>query len=235
MPEFDKLHFKKLVKQKFGTFENYVTALHHEYGLEKKINTVQKWGQPNNPNTPTAKELPIVAESLKIMVIDLYDNAEEAKKEIVKEALKSGIEHASVPPSDTIRKIAVYGTHAEDEMPKELLIDSNIIKEPYRNMEIEALFVVGDSMVPYAKEGDIILYYRLNCDDFTKDDGKYIIETTYGLQVKNLKFLVAGGVRIISEKSIYHTSNGYDEELDEHYSSKIKIIGKAIGAIIKIS
>jgi len=42
-------------------------------------------------------------------------------------------------------------------------------------------------------------------------DGKYIIETTVGLQVKNLKFLSDGNIKIISENPAYRTLSTYEK------------------------
>lgn len=92
MKRFDKAIIKKLVKQKYGTFENFRDILESEYNLERKLNTVQKWGQVNNPNVPLSTDLPVIASALDLSVIDLYENSTEAREEIVLEEIRKNPE-----------------------------------------------------------------------------------------------------------------------------------------------
>ena len=88
-------------------------------------------------------------------------------------------------------------------------------------------------MQPYVYEGDIVIFYRFKNGEVPKGDGKYIISTSHGEQVKNLKFLLNGTIRIISENPSYHNSKGYDEEITPESQIDIRIIGKVVGRILK--
>lgn len=89
MIEFNKAEFKKLVKNKFVTYENFRDTLHYSYGLDKKLNTVQKWGQISHSSVPQSKDMPHIASALGIEVMDLYTDAKKIRAKITNEELLS--------------------------------------------------------------------------------------------------------------------------------------------------
>jgi len=85
-------------------------------------------------------------------------------------------------------------------------------------------------MHPYLSDGDIALFKYVEEDAITYD-GKYIIETTVGLQVKNLKFLSDGSIKIISENPAYRTLGTYDEEVKKGDANSFKVVGSIVGRV----
>ena len=65
------------------------------------------------------------------------------------------------------------------------------------------------------------------------NDGKFVINTPVGLQVKNIKFMLNGDVRIISENPSYHPLGGYDEEIKKADFNSLKILGCVVGLVMK--
>ncbi len=108
-------------------------------------------------------------------------------------------------------------------------MDINSIDKTYRDKDLYALKVKGDGMIPYINDGDIALFYKFKDEESATGDGKYIIDTKKGEKVENLKFLLNGNIRVISENPTYHI----DEEIDGDDESLLKIIGKVVGRILK--
>ncbi|MEA1954887.1 MAG: S24 family peptidase, partial [Campylobacterota bacterium] len=115
---------------------------------------------------------------------------------------------------------------------KSIYVDNICLEKELLNDEIFAFFVSGDSMYPYLSADDIVLYIPIRKDSI-KSDGKFVIDTSVGLQVKNIKFMLNGSVRIISENKSYHSYNGYDEEILKDNMQDLKIIGSVVGRINK--
>ncbi|HEX5330811.1 hypothetical protein [Sulfuricurvum sp.] len=89
MAEFNKTNFKKLVKDKYDTYEKFRDHLQNAYDLNKKLNTVQKWGQVLHPSVPQSRDMPSIAAALGVEVIDLYTDAEKARNKITNQELLS--------------------------------------------------------------------------------------------------------------------------------------------------
>jgi len=87
-------------------------------------------------------------------------------------------------------------------------------------------------MYPYLSANDIVLYKLVEKNEI-HNDGKFIIDTVVGLQVKNIKFMSNGDVSIISENSSYHCLDGYDEEIVKTDFENLKIIGSVVGRVMK--
>jgi len=189
-----------------------------------------------------------IADVLGISVLDLLPYSLEEKQKIVKNALVDELEEYEkylpsnlIPPSiRTVHLINGYvgagsfGLNDSDlEVIDKIYVDIHTIEKSYRNKELQAIRVAGDSMLPYVNDGDIALFCKFKDGEAPNGDGKYIISTSQGEQIKNLKFMLNGNIRIISENPSYHTKDGYDEEIDKDSQEYLKIIGKVVGRILK--
>lgn len=109
-----------------------------------------------------------------------------------------------------------------------LYVDNHSIKKAYKNKEIQALEVIGDSMSPYVDCCDIVLFTPLAAGTHFVD-GKYIIQTCHGIMVKNLSFKTNGNIVISSCNPAYPP-----EEIDMKESQEvIDILGIVVGRILK--
>jgi phage repressor protein C with HTH and peptisase S24 domain len=107
-------------------------------------------------------------------------------------------------------------------------IDSIAIDKKYRNKDLKALVVIGDSMEPYVSAGDIVIFYELQNID-SHIDGKYVITTSSGTMVKNLKFKINGDIVISSCNKIYQDELINFEDSQEY----LDINGMVVGRILK--
>jgi len=188
-----------------------------------------------------------IADILGVSVIDLLPYSLEEKKKIIKAELQDNIEEYEVYlPKCTIpsslKKISLinglvgagsFGSNESNEIVDSVYVDIHTIDKAYRNKELQAIRVAGDSMTPYVNDNDLVLFHKLNNGESIYGDGKYIISTSQGEQVKNIKFMLNGNIRIISENPSYHTKDGYDEEIDKGSQEYLNIIGKVVGRILK--
>jgi transcriptional regulator with XRE-family HTH domain len=109
-----------------------------------------------------------------------------------------------------------------------LYVDNHSIKKAYKNKEIQALEVIGDSMSPYVDCCDIVLFTPLAAGTHLID-GKYIIQTCNGVMVKNLSFKTNGNIVISSCNPTYPP-----EEINLKESQEaIDILGIVVGRILK--
>lgn len=188
-----------------------------------------------------------IADVLGISVIDLLPYSLEEKRKIVKKALSEELEEyqqylpVNILP-DTIIQVPLinnyvgagsFGTSEDIEVIDTIYVDIHTIDKAYRSKELEAVRVAGDSMSPYVNDGDIALFCKFKEGETPSGDGKYIISTSQGEQIKNIKFMLNGNIRIISENQSYHTKDGYDEEIDKQSQEYLNIIGKVVGRILK--
>jgi len=126
--------------------------------------------------------------------------------------------------TDTVKSIPLL--HSDVEF---IHVDTHSIDKSYRDKILHAIKVQGDGMIPYINDGDIALFYKFQDGESPTGDGKYIIQTKKGEKVENLKFLLNGNIRIISENSTYHI----DEEVSGDDKDLLEIIGKVVGRILK--
>ena len=188
-----------------------------------------------------------IAEVLGVSVVDLLPYSEQQKQKIVKEELtKHPHRYQDLLPKNilpaNVKEIPLingyvgagsYGINEEIEVISKIYIDLYTIAKPFREKKLKAIRVIGDSMKPYVNEGDIVIFYEFAPGEKPIGDGKYIISTSMGEQVKNLKFMLNGNIRIISENSSYHTKDGYDEEITKDSQSSFKILGRVVGRILR--
>ena len=188
-----------------------------------------------------------IADILGVSFLDLLPITHKEKKTIVKNALIDEFEEyvdylpTSLLPAN-LKAVSLingyvgagsFGVNDDIEVIDKIYVDINTIEKAYRNKELEAIRVSGDSMKPYVNDGDITLYCKFKDGQTATGDGKYIISTSQGEQIKNIKFMLNGNIRIISENPSYHTKDGYDEEIDKESQEYLNIIGKVVGRILK--
>lgn len=109
-----------------------------------------------------------------------------------------------------------------------LYVDNHSLKKAYKNKDIKALEVIGDSMIPYVDCCDIILFAPLD-NNTHLIDAKYIIQTCRGVMVKNLSFKTNGNIIISSCNPVYPP-----EEINSNETQElIDILGIVVGRILK--
>jgi len=111
-----------------------------------------------------------------------------------------------------------------DDNHEDLVLDDHIIqklggKSEIRN--IDSLNVLGDSMEPTFRDGDIVFLNR-TLKDIHKG-GIFVISTPIGLFIKRLRLKIDGTLEMISDNSSYTT-----EVVD---ASNVEIVGKVVGSV----
>lgn len=121
------------------------------------------------------------------------------------------------------------GLLQEEDIIKELYVDTNQIARKFRDSKIHGIQVLGDSMSPYVNQGDIVLYTDKPIN-YPKIDGKYIISLNGNIQVKNISFKSNGDIIISSEHKTYpsETIQAESQELDN-----LEIVGIIVGRLLK--
>ena len=106
-------------------------------------------------------------------------------------------------------------------------VDMKIIKclGIYNIKDIEAINVVGESMEPTLKDGNVVFVDK--SDKNIKKEGIFVLLTQDGLFIKRVLCRVDGSYDIISDNPIYPTQT--------ITKSSFEIVGKVVGVINKIS
>lgn len=243
---FDYQKLSKTLKDNKITSKQLSKTLESR-GFKLNFETIKSYRRGNikNPKYDTLAE---IANICGVSLIEFFSDGDEQKKKIVKSELSEHIEkYQSLLPLNIlpnyVKSISLIngyvgagslGTNDDDlEVIDKIYVDIHTIEKAYRNKELQAIRVSGDSMNPYVNDGDIALFCKFKDDEAATGDGKYIISTSQGEQIKNIKFMLNGNIRIISENSSYHTKDGYDEEIDKESQEYLNIIGKVVGRILK--
>jgi phage repressor protein C with HTH and peptisase S24 domain len=234
---FDYRKLSKVLKTKKMTSQQLSDELENR-GFTLNFETIKSYrkGAIKNPKYEVLDE---IADICGVSMIEFFSNADEQKKKIIKEELKSLNTAAlpsfvkSIPVINSYVGAGSFGVSDDIEIIDKIYVDIHNIEKSYRNKDLQAVRVTGDSMIPYVNDGDIALFCKFQDGDKAAGDGKYIIGTTQGEQIKNIKFMLNGNIRIISENSSYHTKDGYDEEIQKESQEYLKIIGKVVGRILK--
>lgn len=111
-----------------------------------------------------------------------------------------------------------------DEKYEHLILDDHIIQRlggKNETKNIDSLNVLGDSMEPTFRDGDIVFLNRTYKD--IHKGGIFVISTPVGLFVKRLQLKIDGTLEMISENPSYST-----EIVD---LSSVEIVGKVVGSI----
>jgi len=210
--------------------------------INKSEQAVSHWVQ--GVRFPTNEQTIIdIANYLNVTVADLLGNPTENRKKITEDELKNNIDkYLHLLPTDPLPSYMLRVPFFADKIvsedkemtPESLMIDAFMLQKKYRNKEIVAVMMYGDSMSPYLSHQDIAIVDK---SSGIVGDGKYALETKYGYVVKNLKFLLNGNVRVSSENRSYrgenHEGDGFDEELSEEMFEVVKVIGLVVGRVLK--
>jgi len=242
---FDGQKLSKILKLKKITSSQLSTELENR-GITLNLETIKKYrnGFIKNPKYDVLEE---IADICDVSIIEFFSDGEAQKKKIVKDELSQNIDkYQSLLPSGTlpsfVKTVSLingyagagnFGVNSDIEVIDNIYVDIHTIEKAYRNKELQAIRISGDSMKPYVNDGDIALFCKFKDGETASGDGKYIIATSQGEQIKNLKFMLNGNIRIISENPSYHTKDGYDEEINKESQEYLKIIGKVVGRILK--
>jgi phage repressor protein C with HTH and peptisase S24 domain len=107
---------------------------------------------------------------------------------------------------------------------EELTLDNQLIQRLGGKSEIkniDSLNVLGDSMEPTFRDGDIVFINRTRKD--IQKGGIFVISTPIGLFVKRLRLKVDGTLEMISDNQNYST-----EIVD---LNSVEIVGKVVGSM----
>lgn len=199
-------------------------------GYEIKPTNVQSWERGINPKLEIITS---IAEILKVPVQFLFDDSKETINQIVKKEMpnfKNVIDHTK--EISLLDGYCGAGSSADVNnlrVMESLYVDNYMIKKAYRDEDIKALTIIGDSMSPYVNCQDIILFAPLNKGQYNLTDGKYIISTINGVMVKNLSFRCNGDIIISSENKAYTDEIIKANETQEY----LDIVGIVVGRILK--
>lgn len=219
----------ELIKEKKYT-NVAISKMLESYGIKKSEATIRKYRY--GINDPDTKTLSILADILDVTEQDFFVGAKKRREKIALEEIKKNpmkFKHIFDKENvkNELKQIELIGNEF-----KNIYIDNFCLNKENLNNEIFAFVVGGDSMCPYLNDKDIVLCKTIQKNEVL-NDGKFIIETPVGLQVKNIKFMINGDARIISENSTYHLDDDYDEEIVKTNIESLKIIGSIVGRIMK--
>ena len=203
-------------------------AVHLTELLTKKYTyeNIKSYEKGTNPQIEVISAL---AEILDIPVQFLFDDSKEPIKKIVKNDFGNvNINDEAVlkiPLLDGYVGAGSTGIIETCDILNHVYIDSNLVKKQFREKQITAIKVIGDSMKPYLFENDLVLFSKIS---HSGHDGKYVIKTDCGLMVKNLKFYINGDIIISSENKSYP-----DEKVHKNSQQYLEIVGIVVGRILK--
>jgi len=200
---------------------------------------VRHW--KNGVSHPKANDLEKIADIFKVTTVDLLPNAKETRKRITLEELSKNFDNyrdeiplTTLPSTlKTIKITQGYPTSndiiEEESMnygnAKKIYIDKRMIEKTYQEEELEAVVMVGDSMEGYLSHGDVGIYYPTS--SFI-GSGKYVINTSDGLEVRSIARLITGELSLSSNNANYPT-----ETVPKENEDLVEFLGLIIGRILK--
>ncbi len=223
------INLKKYRKLAHFTQEELAININSLLSTEFTKDNVGKWEKNTNPKLEV---ITAIADILGIAEQYLFDDSDHKISLIINKEVpnfRTCIENT--------KKVKLYdsyigaGSASEIEYLSDfdyLYVDNFMIKKAYRNTEIKGLTVIGDSMHPYVNCSDIILFSSLKDRNYLSD-GKYVITTLAGTQIKNLSFHANGDIIISSE------NKAYTDEIIRSVDSQevIDIVGIVVGRVLK--
>jgi len=201
-----------------------------DYGIKKSETAIQKYR--HGINDPDTKTLSILADILDVTEQDFFVGAKQRKEKIAFEEIrKYPLKYKHIFNKENVKN-ELKQIELTNNKLQNIYIDNFFLDKEILHNEIFAFATSGDSMYPYLSNNDIVLYKSIKKDEI-KNDGKYIIDTAIGLQVKNIKFMLNGNIKIISENKSYHFTNNCDEEIQKESVGNLKILGIVVGRVMK--
>lgn len=224
------VNLREIRKQKGFTQTTLAEALANMTGEKIEKGNIAKWENGTNPKISIIESLSIVLDTPEQF---FFSSSDEKLNKIVSK-FKPNINEAL----NNTKKIALIdgyigagsGGIIDNVNIKDFLyIDNYSISKRYKDQVINAIEVVGDSMTPYVYDSDIVLYKPVEEKYLTNlHDGKYIIETINGLQIKNLSFKSNGSIIISSENSAYPLEEIKKSESQEFLSIRGIVVGRIL-------
>lgn len=225
------VNLREIRKQKGFTQTTLAEALANMTGEKIEKGNIAKWETGTNPKLSIIEALSIVLDTPE----QYFFNSSDEKLNKIVSKFKPNLNEAL----SSTKKVALVdgyvgagsgGILSNINIKEFLYIDKYSINKRYKDQEVNAIEVVGDSMTPYVNDSDIVLYKPVEERLLINlHDGKYIIETANGLQVKNLSFKSNGNIIISSENSAYPS-----EEIKKSESQEFLCIrGIVVGRILK--
>ncbi|MBL0703211.1 MAG: LexA family transcriptional regulator [Sulfurospirillum sp.] len=190
---------------------------------------VRSWENGTNPKLDV---IVAIAEILDIPEQFLFDDGVEKINKIVSKEMpnfKNIVSHTKkISLLDGYVGAGSAGIMDKVNTVDFIYIDNYMIKKAYQKEDVKGLTVVGDSMYPYINCCDIVLFAPVK-DYGNLTDGKYIITTMAGTQLKNLSFRSNGDILISS------CNKSYPDELIRcsETQENIDINGIVVGRILK--
>lgn len=188
---------------------------------------IRAYESGTNPKLETIEEL---AKILNIPIQYLFDDTKSTINKIVNKEIyrtKDFIEQVKqIPLLDGYAGAGSVGL-TNGVIEDHVYIDNSFINKPFKNKDVKAIQIIGDSMSPYVNSFDVVFFTPLD-PMYTTSNGKYIIETAAGLMLKNVSFKCNGDIVISSENPAYE-KEVYSSDSQEHF----KIIGFVIGRVLK--
>jgi transcriptional regulator with XRE-family HTH domain len=220
---------KKYRKNKKLTQTDLANKLSDLLGYEVKTTNVQSWERGVNPKL---EMIISIAEILDIPEQYLFNDSDDIINQMVGNRMPS-----IKKMTDNTSQVQLYdglcgagsGGILYNTTDNFIFIDKQLIKKKYQDRPVVGLKIVGDSMKPYIDTGDILLVNMINeFDDKPTIDGKYVINTIQGTQLKNLSFRSNGDIVISS------TNKEYPDEIINIIESQeqLDIIGVPVGRLL---
>ncbi|MEA2050463.1 MAG: S24 family peptidase [Campylobacterota bacterium] len=226
----DIYKLNELIKEKKFT-NKHISQVLANHGIKKSETAIQKYR--HGINDPDTKTLSILADILDVTEQDFFVGSKKRKEKIALEEIKTHPhKYKHIYEKQNVKNELKQIQLINDTDIEYIYIDNYCLKKETIDDEIFAFISSGDSMTPYINDGDIVLYKNIQKSNI-KNDGKYIIDTKVGLQVKNLKFMINGDIRIISENHFFRTFGEFDEEIPKEYTGIFDIVGVVVGRILK--
>jgi len=222
---------KKYRKELGLTQEAVAHRLSSAYSIECSAVNVGSWEKGTNPKIEVIIAL---ADLLGVPEQFLFDDSDSKINRIVKKVIPS---YTSF--NEHTKKISLVdgyvgagsSSYIGDEINviDHLYVDKFMLDRQYRNRQLDALIVIGDSMIPYVDNSDIVIFSKINRGEYNLTDGKYIITTINGTMIKNLTFKTNGDIVISS------CNKAYDKEIINYQETQesLDIIGVVVGRILK--
>lgn len=207
---------------------------------ETKEGELTKDGKIKKTSKPSIDKIPDLAEILGVDVVDFFPNAEENKKQIVKNELKANLsEYLPYLPDNlqlkdfvVVKKLDILAGAGSEGVFDIAMLNSNGVVAVERRVlgrlnpaNIRAIEIIGDSMEPEYTEGDIALIDMVNYRyDFVKIAGIYVVRCNEAVYIKRVEFLPEGGLKLMSLNRDYgDIILGIDDNFE--------ILGKVCGKI----
>jgi len=226
-PELLKKYRKKRGLKQEDLANSLNDLLGSKYNI--KVSNVSSWEVGTNPKIEVIEA---IAEILNIPVQYLFNDSND----VINEMLGDRMPYIKKMTTNT-SQVQLYdglcgagsGGILYNTTDNFIYVDKQIIKKKYSDRPVVGLKIVGDSMKPYINDGDILLVNMFNdYDTKPTTDGKYVINTIQGTQLKNLSFRSNGDIVISSTNKEYP-----DEIINIHESQEnLEIIGIPVGRLL---